>query len=246
MKNLGIKYQILLITLIPVFLIDLFFTYTHINNSIEQASELLQSKSQIIARQIAGASEFNLFAGNDSQIQYLLAQSIDTNSIVQASVYDQQGKLIAESRSPTFQQSSATDYFYTRQPILSQSIEPSAAIALEAHETHHAKGLGWVHLYISRQQLQLTIRGIIIDSIVFFVSMLLMAIMLTVVISRRITQPIFRLIEHLKYVETGELGKTIKITEANEIGAVQQGFNQMTNALLTNRRHLRMRAKKAP
>jgi two-component system sensor histidine kinase BarA len=238
MKNLGIKYQILLITLIPVFLIDLFFTYTHINNSIEQASELLQSKSQIIARQIAGASEFNLFAGNDSQIQYLLAQSIDTNSIVQASVYDHQGKLIAESRSPTFQQSSATDYFYTRQPILSQSIEPSAAIALEAHETHHAKGLGWVHLYISRQQLQLTIRGIIIDSIVFFVSMLLMAIMLTVVISRRITQPIFRLIEHLKYVETGELGKTIKITEANEIGAVQQGFNQMTNALLTNRRHL--------
>ena len=56
MKKLGIKYQILLITLIPVFLIDLFFTYTHINSSIEQASELLQSKSQIIARQIADAS----------------------------------------------------------------------------------------------------------------------------------------------------------------------------------------------
>ncbi|MCP4390632.1 MAG: hypothetical protein GY802_20220, partial [Gammaproteobacteria bacterium] len=59
MKRLGIKYQILLITLIPVFLIDLFFTYTHIDNSIEQANELLQSKGQIIARQIAGASEFN-------------------------------------------------------------------------------------------------------------------------------------------------------------------------------------------
>ena len=72
MKKLGIKYQILLITLIPVFLIDLFFTYTHINNSIEQASEMLQSKGEIIARQIAGASEFNLFTGNDSQIQYLL------------------------------------------------------------------------------------------------------------------------------------------------------------------------------
>ena len=82
MKRLGIKYQLLLITLIPVFLIDLFFTYTHIDNSIEQASKLLRSKGQIIARQIAGASEFNLFTGNDSQIQYLLDQSVGSNEIV--------------------------------------------------------------------------------------------------------------------------------------------------------------------
>jgi len=102
MKKLGIKYQILLITLIPVFLIDLFFTYTHINSSIEQASEMLQSKGEIIARQIAGASEFNLFTGNDSQIRYLLEQSVDTNNIVRASIYDQQGNLIADSRSAAF------------------------------------------------------------------------------------------------------------------------------------------------
>ena len=72
-----------------------------------------------------------------------------------------------------------------------------------------------------------------------------MAVILTVVISRRITQPIFGLMEHLKYVETGELGKTIKPTETNEIGAVQQGFNQMTHALLTNRRHLNRRIQQA-
>jgi two-component system sensor histidine kinase BarA len=245
MKKLGIKYQILLITLIPVFLIDLFFTYSHINNSIEQASEMLQSKGEIIARQIAGASEFNLFTGNDSQIQYLLEQSVDTNNIVRASVYEQQGNLIADSRSAVYQQSAATDYFYYRQPVLAQSIEHSDVFAPDYDDARQSSSLGWVHLYISRQQLQLTIRGIIVDSIVFFVSILLMALMLTVVISRRITQPIFRLMEHLKYVETGELGKTIKPTEANEIGAVQQGFNQMTHALLTNRRHLNHRIQQA-
>jgi two-component system sensor histidine kinase BarA len=245
MKKLGIKYQILLITLIPVFLIDLFFTYSHINNSIEQASEMLQSKGEIIARQIAGASEFNLFTGNDSQIQYLLEQSVDTNNIVRASVYEQQGNLIADSRSAVYQQSAAADYFYYRQPVLAQSIEHSDVFAPDYDDARQSSSLGWVHLYISRQQLQLTIRGIIVDSIVFFVSILLMALMLTVVISRRITQPIFRLMEHLKYVETGELGKTINPTEPNEIGAVQQGFNQMTHALLTNRRHLNHRIQQA-
>ena len=245
MKKLGIKYQILMITLIPVFLIDLFFTYTHIDSSIGEASKLLQSEGQIIARQIAGASEYNLFTGNDDQIEYLLQQSVDTNNIVLASVYDQQGNLIAESRSAAFQQSATADYFYYRQPVLSHSIELSDVFAPDVDDVGQSNGLGWVHLYISRQQLQLTTRRIINDSIVFFVTVLFMALMLTTLISRRITQPIFRLMEHLKYVETGELGKTINPIEANEIGALQQGFNQMTHSLLTNRHHLNRRIQQA-
>ncbi len=48
MNKLGIKYQILLITLIPVFLIDLFFTFNHVDTSIRQEIELLQTKGRII------------------------------------------------------------------------------------------------------------------------------------------------------------------------------------------------------
>ena len=154
MKRLGIKYQILLITLIPVLLIDLFFTYTNINTNIEQATELLQSKGQIIARQLAGASEFNLFTGNDNQIQYLLDQSVDTNDIVLAAVYDRQGELIAESASPHYVQAEAPNYFYYRQPITSQSIEHADVFTPDSDESDLTSTLGWVHLYISRQQLQ--------------------------------------------------------------------------------------------
>lgn len=245
MKRLGIKYQILLITLIPVFLIDLFFTYTHIDDSIEQANELLQTKGQIIARQIAGASEFNLFTGNDSQIQYQLDQTVGSNDIVQAAVYDRQGKLIAQSSAASFDQALAPDYHYHRQTILSQSIEHSDVFTPDFADTRQTSTLGWVHLFISRQQLEQTTREVIYDSIIFFVSILLMAVILTVVISRRITQPIFGLMEHLKFVETGQLGKTIQPTEDNEIGAVQKGFNRMTQSLLTNRRHLNQRIQQA-
>ena len=145
MRRLGIKYQILMITLIPVFLIDLFFTYTHIDSSINQANELLQSKGQIIARQIAGASEFNLFTGNDSQIQYLLDQSVGNNDIVHASVYDRQGQLIADSITKTFDSSSTTEYFYLRQPILSESIGHSDVFAPDFNDTRQTSNLGWEH-----------------------------------------------------------------------------------------------------
>ena len=245
MRPLGIKYQILLITLIPVLLIDLFFTYTNINTNIEQATELLQSKGRIIARQLAGASEFNLFTGNDQQIQYLLDQSVDTNDIVLAAVYDSQGRLIAESTSARFVRADATNYFYYRQPILSQSILYSDVFSPDSIETRKTSTLGWVHLYISRQQLLATTEQIIRDSIAFFVLFLILAIVLTIVISRRITRPIFRLMNHLEDVEKGQLGKTIDPVEGNEIGAVQQGFNRMTHALLANRRHLNQRIQQA-
>ncbi len=245
MKNFGIKYQILLITLIPVFLIDLFFTYTHIDDSIAQANELLQSKGQIIAHQIAGASEFNLFTGNYGQIQYQLDQSVGNNEIVLAAVYDRQGVLIAESVALAYQPSEAADYIYFRQTILSQSIEHSDVFTPDLEDARQTASLGWVHLYISRQQLKETTRRIIIESIMFFISILIMALILTVVISRRITQPIFDLMEHLKSVETGQLGKIIDPTENNEIGAVQKGFNSMTQSLATNRRHLNQRIQQA-
>jgi two-component system sensor histidine kinase BarA len=245
MKRLSIKYQILLITLIPVLLIDLFFTYSHIDNSIEQANELLHSKGEIIARQIAGASEFNLFTGNDSQIQYLLEQSVGRNEIVRASVYDRQGQLIAESLASNFDRSATSEYFYHRQAILSQSIEHSDVFTPDFDDNRQISTLGWVHLYLSPQQLELKTRQITIDAILFFVSILVMALILTAVISRRITQPIFGLMEHLKDVETGQLGKIIEPTEDNEIGAVQKGFNRMTQSLLTNRRHLNQRIQQA-
>ena len=205
----------------------------------------MQSKGEIIARQLAGASEFNLFTGNDRQIEYLLTQSVDTNDIVLAAVYNREGRLIAEAVSSRYLSTEAPNYLYYRQPILTQSIEHADVFSPDANETRVTNTLGWVHLYISRQQLQQTTQQIIFDSIAFFLLFLIMAVILTIIISRRITRPVFRLMEHLKFVETGQLGKTIEPIESNEIGAVQRGFNSMTHALLANRRHLNQRIQQA-
>ena len=67
---------------------------------------------------------------------------------------------------------------------------------------------------------------------------LVMTLLLTTFISRGITIPIFKLLQHQRRVETGHLGEIIEPVEANEIGAVQQGFNQMTQALQANRKLL--------
>ena len=245
MNRLGIKYQILLITFIPAFLIDVFFTYSHISISISQAQESLQSKGRIISKQIAGASEFNLFSGNDRQIQYLLDQTIDTNDIILAAVYDLDGNAVAESVSEAYRSNQSIDYFYYHQPIMSESIPVSDVFSPDQTDESHNQTLGWVHLYISKQHLEATKAKVIHDSIIFFIFVLVMTLILTTIISRGITTPIFKLMEHLKRVETGHLGEMIDSVESNEIGAVQGGFNRMTQSLLTNRKHLNDRIQQA-
>ncbi|MCG6890156.1 MAG: response regulator [Gammaproteobacteria bacterium] len=244
-KGLGLKYQILLITLLPVVLIDIIFTLTHITHSIDQENEKLRNKGHIMARQIAGTAEFNLYIGNDGQLQNLLDQVVGSDDIIQASVYDRHGDLIATAASPQFRRGDSPDYFYFREALQSQNLEHSEVFAADLDNTQQPRPMGSVNLYISRQHLQQKTRQIIIRSGVYFVALLVMATLLTVVISRRITAPVSRMVEHLRHVETGQLGKTVEATEANEIGALQAGLNRMSHALLANRRHLNHRIQQA-
>ena len=238
MKRLGIKYQILLVTLIPVFLIDLFFVYTRFDDSIEQENELIQSDGWNIARQIAVDSKNHLISGKDRQIQTRLDRAIEADPVIYASVYDQQGQLIAKSVSREYQASNVLRYIYIRSPITSERLAHLDPFSPDQIDGTGKNTIGWVHLYMSRVQLEATKTRITRDSIIIFIIVLALSLILTVIISRRITQPIYTLLEHLKHVETGRLGETIDPLANNEIGAVQKGFNRMTQALLSNRKQL--------
>jgi two-component system sensor histidine kinase BarA len=246
MKTVGIKYQILLITLIPVFLIDLVFTYTSFRNNIEQATELLQIRGRAIASQIANAADIDFLSGDKQRIQHLLNQSIDTEAIVRASVYDLEGRLFAQSTSKDYAKTNVPGYFYFRQPVLRQtSLPPKLQLSDESNESPPAEPLGWVHIDVSPRQLDIVKARITRNSILFFIVILFLAIALSTIISRRITRPIYSLIDHLQRVETGHLGETIDPLADNEIGALQKGFNRMTRALLSNRRQLNNRIEQA-
>jgi two-component system sensor histidine kinase BarA len=238
MKKLGIKYQIFLISLIPALLVDVFFTYTHFTNNIDQAYNLLQSKGQIIAKQLAGASEFNMLSGNYGQIQRLLNRTINTNAVIFASVYDENSEAIALSISIEYDPQKTANYFYYRLPIITQSIQDPDVFKPDHNYDEKNRIIGWVHLNISRKQLEKEKENILYRSIFFFISILFIALILSAIISGGITRPIFKLLEHIKKVENGQLGEPIESLESNEIGKLQKGFNQMTEALLNNRNDL--------
>ncbi len=244
MKRFSVKFQILMFSMIPVLIIDVLLTTMSINKSLDQAERQLRSKGEITARQIAGATEFYLFSGNHKQIMRLLDQNVADPDIIYAAVYNRQGELVAESRSTQYVASRNDLYFYSREPILSQPIEVEDMFA-PAPTAHDHAPLGWVHLYVSKQQLEHNRQTVLIEGIALFAIVLIVAFVLAAIISQRITRPVFSLLEHLKGVEQGELGRVIEDISSNEIGDVQRGFNSMSLALLANRSELNQRIAQA-
>ncbi len=246
MRHHSIKLQILMVMMIPIFMTAAILSYIHVNNSISQAEKILQNKGEIIAKQIAGASEFDLFSGNYEHIQYLLNRSINTNDIVFTAVYDSKGNQVAKVSGTEYSGSNSSQYLYYRYPIQTQNLEGSDVFSTQlASSPDSFRNLGWVHLYISRQRLYESKISIYREALIVFCATMLLAVVLTFFISRRITQPVFTLINYLKKIETGHLGEVIKPVENNEIGDVQKGFNSMSQSLLANRMQLDQKIKTA-
>ena len=238
MKKIGVKYQILLIALVPALLVNTFLTYSHFRNNVDHAYDLLQSNNRIFAQQLASASELNMLSGHYEPIQHLLNKTIDTNAIILASAYNENGKAIATSVSKEYDSKNTNSYFYYRLPIISQTLQETRSLDLDQSYKYEGKVIGWVHLNMSHRQFEIIKANIWNDSISLFFVILCILLMLSFVIGSEVTRPIFKLLEHIKKVEKGQLGEVIISFEKSEIGELQKGFNQMTESLLANRNEL--------
>jgi two-component system sensor histidine kinase BarA len=242
----SLRFQILLIALLPIVLIDTLLTIRHIDTSITQAEALLQSNGEIVAWQVANAAEFYLYSGEFDKIQRLLDQTIGSNDIVYAAIYDDRGKTIAESVGSEFTAGTTSDYLYYRHPVRTQTLDADDVFNPDqTTDSTATRTLGWVHIYLTREHLREKQLAVIKEGFLYFLVSLALALLLTLLVSRRVTRPLFALLGHIRKIEGGDLSKVIHPIESNEIGYLQRGFNSMTQALASHRSQLDQNIKHA-
>ncbi len=245
MKKSSIRLQIIFATLVPVLLIDLFFTTVLIERGISQAEQLLRKKGELMAQQIASASEFYLYSGNSEAVRHLLEQNISDQEVVYLSIYDSRGRVVAEVSSEDYQPERVENYYYYRHNIQSQGLELYDTFEPDNPGRAQTRNIGRVHLFLSKNTLHAQIRESFLRGTLLFILMLILATLVAWLTSRRITRPVFTLLQYIREVESGNLGQTIEKVENNEIGDVQEGFNSMSQALQASRLQLDQKIKNA-
>ena len=237
MKSLGIKYQLRIITIIPVFLVALLFAVFYnmqydkaLNQHVARLGRALISPLVPVAQQA--------ILGNDPQTLQKLIESSQSNLDIQSlAFYDEKGQLLAyrgdkrillDSFKPP---SVSVDYIVSRQlphhsmnfiaPINVPQFNPEHSFGPIAFDIHEK--LGWISMDMDIKFILIKRYQMYIVTIFITLAGLLIGLSTHYMLSRRIYRPITRLRRSMKQILNNEFETAIKASSKGELGIIEKG-----------------------
>ncbi len=96
----SLRARIRLLAVLPVIVITVLLVAYFLLERFAALEQELDSRGQIMARQLAPASEYGVISGNPEVLSGLLEQLLREDDVLAASVFDAEGNLLAQRRRP--------------------------------------------------------------------------------------------------------------------------------------------------
>jgi signal transduction histidine kinase/ActR/RegA family two-component response regulator len=261
MKRHGIERQTLAVALIPILVLALslegFFTYTRFSDM----DRALFDRAKLIVRQLASASEYPVFSGNQAllqqQVEIAFAQP-DVDSVI---VRDADRKFLAgagsseqsEMRKQMFSGDDGGrmvamheehDALWLYHPIVATQIR------LDDLAEHPAAGIsnepmGGVIIKISKQRLNREKAEMLWINLSLLVFVVVTTMMIAARVSQRITRPVLKMSQLVRRIGEGHLDVKIPAARVLELDALATGINDMVRQLQLDRSDLEQRIEEA-
>lgn len=255
MKTLDIRARMFLAALLPLALIStllaswtLFVRYDDVQSAYEQ-------RNRLVSRQIAMASEYGLFSGNQTQLQGLAASALHEADVRWVGIVDQHGAVLASAGNqldaPPLAISAvpAQGYFALRrldwvsQPVLASDIALDDFFdGAPASTVRASPQLGQVVVAFSRQsvddkKLNLALGGSVIGGL-----SLLFGMVLAIVLSRGVLMPIAKISGLVQQIGQGDFdqvhARRAQISPTDPLHDLQVSIHAMSEQLWATRDEL--------
>jgi signal transduction histidine kinase/ActR/RegA family two-component response regulator len=213
-----------LISLVPALLLTLlltgFFTFTRLHDLRDETT----NTGQLIANQLAVASEYGVIADKPQLLNNLLQASLATPQIRFLEVRDLQEKTIvyAEQAGAANQDSSQIELFNA---AIHHQGSPSSA------QQGDSKYLGRVVIGISNDSFNNRQQLILLKASLLAISALLLTFVLARSLARRISQPISAMAQAVKAIEAGNFNAPLPQTGNAELGDLARHINSLAKGL---------------
>jgi len=240
MRNWGINKRVMFLALLPTLLIAISLATYFSFNRYSYIEDAFHIKGQLIADNLAPASEYGVFAGNLEILENLINNTLLESDITNITISNKYNEaLISRTRIikppetilPIF--ITPKEFKYSAS-IIGSDVNLSDYGELITENTPEAvlpTNIGYVHVTLNNQstkvqQLDSFIKGFLIT---FFG--LIITVFLAISISRSVVNPIQRLTGAVKKIAQGELNTRIKIDTGGEIGSLEEGVNKMASEM---------------
>ena len=223
-----------LISVGPALLLTLlltgFFTYARLQDLRQE----LNHTGQLIANQLAPATEYGVIAGNVAVLNSLLEATLSTSHVRFLEVRDREDRILVYAEQPTRQGQSASQVEVFHAPIRLQRIAldndflpPADAPAASLADDY----LGRVVVGMSNDAFNTRQQEILFKATVLALFALLFTYLLARRLARRISQPISAMGEAVKAIQAGDYRRPLPEVADTELGDLARHINNLASGL---------------
>jgi methyl-accepting chemotaxis protein len=224
MKTPDIRQRMLLAALLPVSLLSVLLSVVFLMARFDDITETYQLRTRSVARQLALASEFGLFAGNQKLLLTLALGAVLEPDVRWVAILDGQGKTlvsVGENRGeelPPF--SSFEKQVFDAQRLLDVLAQPVFPSGIKLDDLYEDAGklepgqavpLGQVMVKFSRQSMVEQKRDILLLGGLISALGLLFGIVLAVRLSAGVIRPMMRVSHLIERIGNGDFSAASRI-----------------------------------
>jgi len=258
MKGIGIKYQLRITTLIPVFVVALLFAVFYNGQFNKDLKQHVSRLGETYIRQLLPAAQLAMMRDDHRTLQGLINASTINREVVALAFYDADGHLIAyrggkhSIHTPFTPPQFTGDYVERRRltPYTANFVAPitlpkfnlysdaqdqvsPTPLPWQADDT-----LGWLSIDIDTQPMQIKRYQMYIVTIFITLLGLLISLSIHYFLSKRIYLPIARLRRSMKQINSNEFETRIAVSSKGEIGEIEQGCAHLQKQYLSTIRDM--------
>lgn len=249
MNNLPIRMRLLLLALAPLTIIVLLLSLHSTVNRIRDLDNALRDHGQAIARQLAPACEYGVFAGNRALLNRLVSAAVREQDVSRVLVNDISGEVLAQAENAALVESGgheSTLVFLA--PIDRSEVdiedygEEAGRGKPQASARTSSRRLGWVTVELSDAATSARARQILLESLIITLVGLLVTAAIAWRLGRSISEPVIELTKAVEKIRAGDLEQRVAVESGGELGTLERGINAMAEGLSEGRRREQKRA----
>ncbi|HEY3460793.1 MAG TPA: histidine kinase dimerization/phospho-acceptor domain-containing protein, partial [Casimicrobiaceae bacterium] len=237
MKHWGIRARVLFLALAPgaliLFTLLIYFTYTR----IAAVDTALARQGVSIARQLASAAEFAVFARDRVALQRLADAAAREENVSTVHIRDAAGHELARSTG----ERAITD---TEKLVAFAYPVVETRLSTDIPERLHVPdqdAIGEIVVSMSRQGAQAEQRHLLAIGLTLGFGCMIAAVLLAMVIGNGVVRPIRGLAQALRDFGAGARVPPLDVSGGGELRALNEGFNEMVGKLAAGTEELQAR-----
>lgn len=226
----SIQRRLFMITLIPAALLGTLLTFYFTHVRLGALDQEMQTTGQLIANQLAPATQYAVITGNLTLLESLVTSSLDIPHVQQIQVFDKNGHSLARLQKA---EADLSDLHTFNADILRQPPPLHYDLFLLNTDvfTQEPERLGMVSVGLGYQYFTERQHGILLRSLLFSLLALLAALLLSTRLAKALSKPLVQMREAVQALQDGRLDTRLEITGGSQIGELMNNINCLAATL---------------